>query len=76
MIAGIRDVVAIAARRGVTTTRGCLSTRSRKASRSETPVAGLTVLTFPNNHLAYALTWFCPRRAVRRRGTVVWRRQS
>ncbi len=22
------------------------------------PVGGLTVVTFPNNHLGYAITWF------------------
>ena len=61
--------VAIAARRGVTIDpRLFIDAQSESPRASETPVAGLTVLTFPNNHLAYALTWFRPRRAVRRRG--------
>ena len=28
------------------------------ASGAGEPIGGLTVITFPNNHLVYALTWF------------------
>ena len=34
------------------------ATDATLADRAFTPVPGLTVLTFPNNHLAYAITWF------------------
>jgi len=72
-----RDVVAIAARRGVTIDpRLFIDAQSESPRASETPFAGLTVLTFPNNHLAYALTWFALAALCAVGAIVVWRRQS
>lgn len=62
-----RDVHAIALARGLRSVApyfidqeaGNLpSTEKGDANRSRQPVAGLTVIAFPNNHLVYALTWF------------------
>ncbi len=40
------------------------------------PVPGLTVLTFPNNHLGYAVTWFALALVSLGGVVVVWRRPS
>lgn len=40
------------------------------------PVAGLTILTFPNNHLSYALTWFAMALVSVGGAVVLWRRSS
>jgi surfeit locus 1 family protein len=34
------------------------SAGSAGSAASAEPIAGLTVIAFPNNHLIYALTWF------------------
>ena len=52
-----RDVAAIAASRGLARSRPTSSTRSARPATVGLPVAGLTVIAFPNNHLVYALTW-------------------
>ena len=51
-----RDVAAIAARRRL----GHVASYFIDAAASEPdgPIGGLTVVQFPNNHLAYALTWY------------------
>lgn len=49
-----RDVAAIGAAKGLT-----LAPFFIDADRGEgLPVGGLTVVSFPNNHLSYALTWY------------------
>ena len=57
-----RDVAAIAARRGLGASAPYFIDADADADASATipnaPVAGLTVVRFPNNHLAYAITWF------------------
>lgn len=53
-----RDVAAIAAGRSLTGVAPFFIDADRTAGASDEPVAGLTVLHFPNNHLLYALTWF------------------
>nr|WP_245405690.1 SURF1 family protein [Sphingobium sp. Sx8-8] len=53
-----RDVAAIGAARGI---RGPIAGYFIDADASAPdglPVGGLTVVTFPNNHLQYAVTWF------------------
>lgn len=54
-----RDVAAIAAVRHV---EGPLANyfvdAERAPSPDELPVGGLTIVSFPNNHLSYAVTWF------------------
>ncbi len=52
-----RDAAAIAARRGLHDVAPYFLD-AQGPSAAGGPVAGLTVIAFPNNHLIYALTWF------------------
>lgn len=52
-----RDVAAIAASRGLQSAAPFFVDAEREPGGSNLPIAGLTVLSFPNNHLVYALTW-------------------
>jgi surfeit locus 1 family protein len=52
-----RDVAAIAASRGLSTAAPYFIDAERVPGQSGLPVPGLTVLSFSNNHLVYALTW-------------------
>lgn len=51
-----RDVAAIAAAEGLTDPAPFFIDQERVGP--DYPLGGLTVLSFPNNHLIYALTWF------------------
>ncbi len=53
-----RDVAAIAARQGVGHVAPYFIDADRMAAAPAWPRGGLTVVRFPNSHLAYALTWF------------------
>jgi surfeit locus 1 family protein len=57
-----RDVAAITAARGLTDVAPYFidadATSSSMANGPDTPVGGLTVITFHNNHLVYAITWY------------------
>lgn len=58
-----RDVAAIAAARGLPAGRVAPffvdAARGQEARGApDSPVGGLTVIAFPNNHLVYALTWY------------------
>ncbi|QAY94338.1 Surfeit locus 1 family protein [Methylovirgula ligni] len=53
-----RDVAAIAAARGLKDVAPYFIDAEAKGGPNDWPRAGLTVLSFPNNHLVYALTWF------------------
>jgi len=57
-----RDIAAIAARRGVPADPRLFIDSwvqtPAVALGPDQPVGGLTIIAFPNNHLAYALTWF------------------
>lgn len=53
-----RDVAAIATARELTNTAPFFIDADRGADPSAYPIGGLTVLSFSNNHLIYALTWF------------------
>ena len=53
-----RDVAAIAAARGIGQVAPYFIDADANAKQDGLPVGGLTVITFPNNHLVYALTWF------------------
>jgi surfeit locus 1 family protein len=52
-----RDVSAIAAERGLSNTAPFFIDADASPNPGGWPVGGLTVITFPNNHLSYALTW-------------------
>lgn len=53
-----RDVTAIAASRGLGNVAPYFIDADASVDRSKLPIGGLTVITFPNNHLIYAMTWF------------------
>jgi surfeit locus 1 family protein len=52
-----RDVAAIAASRGLQMTAPYFIDAERTASDRALPIAGLTVVSFSNNHLLYAVIW-------------------
>ena len=54
-----RDVPAIAAARGIGRAAPFFVDADATPNPGGWPVGGLTVLRFNNNHLVYALTWFC-----------------
>jgi surfeit locus 1 family protein len=53
-----RDVVAIAASHHIEAVAPYFIDADGPADLSALPVGGLTVISFPNNHLVYAVTWF------------------
>lgn len=53
-----RDVAAIAAKRGLGDVAPYFIDADGPAQPGRYPVGGLTVISFPNNHLVYALTWY------------------
>lgn len=52
-----RDTGAIAGTQGIAPVAGWFLDLDRVPGQ-DAPLGGLTVVTFPNNHLSYALTWF------------------
>jgi len=53
-----RDVAAIAAARGLHDVAPFFIDADAGSQTTGGPISGLTVISFPNNHLIYALTWF------------------
>lgn len=53
-----RDTAAMAAARGLAQTAPYFLDLGAGGDASAWPIGGLTVVSFPNNHLVYALTWF------------------
>jgi surfeit locus 1 family protein len=53
-----RDVGAIALSRGINDVAPYFIDADASADSHALPVGGLTVISFPNNHLIYAITWF------------------
>lgn len=53
-----RDVAAMAASRQVDAIAPYFIDADASVGSAGSPVGGLTVIAFPNNHLVYALTWF------------------
>lgn len=53
-----RDVAAIASARGVGEVAPFFIDADATPNPGGYPIGGLTVVNFPNSHLAYALTWF------------------
>jgi surfeit locus 1 family protein len=52
-----RDIAAIAADRGLGKVAPYFIDADAAPGSEGLPIGGLTVLTFPNNHLVYAFTW-------------------
>jgi surfeit locus 1 family protein len=53
-----RDVAAMAARRGIGSVAPYFVDADGTRNEPGQPVGGLTVISFPNNHLVYAVTWY------------------
>jgi surfeit locus 1 family protein len=53
-----RDVAAIAAARGLTDVAPYFIDADGASGGPDSPVGGLTVIRFHNNHLVYAITWY------------------
>lgn len=53
-----RDVAAIAAARGLTDAAPYFIDANAGSGGPDSPVGGLTVIRFHNNHLVYAITWY------------------
>lgn len=53
-----RDVAAIAAARGLSDVAPYFVDADATPNPGGLPVGGLTVVSFPNNHLVYAITWY------------------
>ena len=65
-----RDVSSIAATRDLGTVAPYFIDADATPNKGGTPVGGLTVIAFPNNHLVYALTWYTL--AAMLAGALVW----
>lgn len=71
-----RDIAAISATRGVQAdARYFIDAQRDSPSTAGAPVPGLTLVTFPNNHLTYALTWFALALLSAGGAIMLWRRQ-
>lgn len=70
-----RDVSAIAAARGVSDAAPYFIDADDTPNPGGFPVGGLTVVSFPNNHLQYALTWFALAIMVAGAGAFVFRHE-
>jgi surfeit locus 1 family protein len=73
-----RDVQAIAAARGLSHVAPYFVDADASAAGShgnDEPVGGLTVISFPNNHLVYAITWYLLALMVVLAARHVWREE-
>lgn len=74
-----RDVAGIAAARGLDADKVApffVDARKDPATDPRQPVGGLTVISFRNNHLVYALTWFALALLVAAAAWWVWREET
>ncbi|MCB5426452.1 SURF1 family protein [Altererythrobacter sp. CC-YST694] len=72
-----RDIAAIAALSGASAeTRFFIDAQVESPAMKGAPVPGLTVISFPNNHLGYALTWFALALLSCGAAIMLWRRSS
>jgi len=69
-----RDVAALAAAAGLPADRVApyFIDADARSDQDEWPVAGLTVIRFPNHHLIYALTWYAMAFGVVLAGAFLW----
>lgn len=65
-----RDVAAIAARRGLGLVAPYFIDADGPPQQGRYPIGGLTVVTFPNSHLVYAITWYSL--ALMLAGAMIW----
>jgi surfeit locus 1 family protein len=70
-----RDIAALSRDQGLPAdTRYFIDAQAETPAAPRAPVPGLTVLNFPNNHLAYALTWFALAALSAGGAIVIWRK--
>ncbi|WP_127090373.1 SURF1 family protein [Aquabacter cavernae] len=70
-----RDVSAIAAARDLGPVAPYFIDADATPNAGGLPMGGLTVISFPNNHLGYALTWFAMAAMAVGGAVLVWRRR-
>lgn len=70
-----RDVVAFAAKEGLGTVAPYFIDADAQSNPGNVPIGGLTVVTFRNNHLSYAITWFALAAMVAGAAIFVWRHE-
>lgn len=70
-----RDVVAFAAKQNLGTVAPYFIDADASGSAGELPIGGMTVVTFPDNHLSYAITWFILAAMVAGAAIFVWRHE-
>lgn len=70
-----RDVAAIAAARGLGPVAPYFIDSDAAGPAGRFPAGGLTVVTFPDNHLVYALTWFAMALLSAGAAVALWRRR-
>jgi surfeit locus 1 family protein len=68
-----RDVAAFAAKENLGTVAPYFIDADAKSNPGNQPVGGLTVVSFRNSHLSYALTWFALATMVAGAAVFVWR---
>ena len=71
-----REVAAIAAARGLGATAPYFLDAAAAPAEPHQPRGGMTILSFPNNHLQYALTWFALMALLAFGAARIWRRPS
>ncbi|MBA4791354.1 MAG: SURF1 family protein [Rhizobiales bacterium] len=70
-----RDVEAIATAKGIGPVAPYFIDADATPNAGGLPIGGLTVISFPNNHLGYALTWFAMAAMAVGGAVLVWRRR-
>lgn len=70
-----RDVVAFAQKAGLGDVAPYFIDADASSSPNELPVGGLTVVSFRNNHLSYAITWFALAAMIAGAAIFVWRHE-
>jgi surfeit locus 1 family protein len=68
-----RDVAAFAAKENLGTVAPYFIDADAKSNPGNQPVGGLTVVSFRNSHLSYAITWFALATMVAGAAVFVWR---
>ncbi len=70
-----RDVAAFARRKGLGAVAPYFIDAEAGPDPAAYPVGGLTVVSFPNSHLSYAITWFALAAMVAGAAVFVWRQE-
>ena len=70
-----RDVAAFAIKENLGTVAPYFIDADAQSNTGNAPIGGLTVVTFRNNHLSYAITWFALAAMVAGAAIFVWRHE-